>query len=468
VDFINRHEELRRLDHVARDPRGGLVVLWGRRRVGKTRLLVDWCGARRGLYFVADQSAAALQRQYFATAVASVFPGFADVEYRDWGALLRRLATEAKQARWRRPLVIDELPYLVEASPELPSVLQRFVDHEAKDAGLVVVIAGSSQRMMQGLVLDAAAPLYGRARELMPLLPLGAGWLPAAFAKLTPAQAVERFAVWGGSPHHWELARSLGANATLEDTLDRLVLSPSGPLHREPDQLLMEEQPPATSLRPILDAIGMGAHRLAEIGARVGVPATSLSRPMQRLIELGLVEREIPFGDSEKGQKRSLYQIADPFFRLWFRIVAPHRSFLAQANAKSRVLLWRKHRALLVSQTWEQLCRACVPHLAGAAWAPARRSWNASGPEWDVVALSVDGSAALAGEVKWHDGIATAAQLRAASTSLRAKGVPPAVPSSARLQHTVFVPTKPRGALARAGAGDVDVIDARAVLAALR
>lgn len=465
MDFIDRDAELARLEHVARDPRGGLVVVWGRRRVGKTRLLVDWCNARRGLYVVADQSTAALQRAYFAAVVATVFPGFADVEYRDWGALLRRLAADAKQARWRRPLVIDELPYLVESSPELPSVLQRFVDHDAKDAGLPVVIAGSSQRMMQGLVLDAAAPLYGRARELMPLLPLGAGWLPNAFPRLTPTQAVEWFAVWGGAPHHWELVRGLGGSATLETSLDRLVLSPSGPLHREPDQLLMEEQPPATSLRPILDAIGMGAHRLVEIGARVGVSATSLSRPIQRLIELGLVEREIPFGDSEKGQKRSLYRIADPFFRLWFRVVAPHRSFLAQANAAARVALWRKHRAHLVAEAWEQMCRASVPRLDGGQWAPARRSWQASGPEWDVVALSVDGRDALVGEVKWHEAGATLAQVRGALGELRAKGAPPAVPSSARVRHAVFVPTKPRG---KVGDDAVSVVDARAVLAALR
>lgn len=149
---------------VLQHPEGGLLVLWGRRRVGKTRLLLEWVKQHGGSYFVADASTPALQRRYFAESVARRLPGFADVDYRDWRSLLARLATEAKHVRFRGPVVLDELPYLVAASPELPSVLQQWLDHDAREAGLVVALAGSSQRMMQGLVLDAGAPLYGRAR----------------------------------------------------------------------------------------------------------------------------------------------------------------------------------------------------------------------------------------------------------------------------------------------------------------
>src|SRR5688572_7549820 len=161
MDFIDRHDELQRLARAARAREGGLVVLWGRRRVGKTRLLVEWC-RKEGLYWVADTSAAPLQLRNFAETVAAKLPGFADVDYRDWATLLRRLAREARAAEFRGPLVIDELPYLLAASPELPAVLQGFVDHDLKQARLVLALAGSSQHMMQGLTLSPDAPLYGR------------------------------------------------------------------------------------------------------------------------------------------------------------------------------------------------------------------------------------------------------------------------------------------------------------------
>jgi hypothetical protein len=121
------------------------------------------------------------------------------------------------------------------------------------------------------------------------------------------------------------------------------VLDPLGPLHREPDRLLLEELPPAMETRPVLDAIGAGAHRLSEIAGRMGRPATSMSRPLQRLVAMGLVRREVPFGESEKKSRRSLYSIDDPFFRLWFRVVAPHRGALAAGSRATRRDLRQRH-----------------------------------------------------------------------------------------------------------------------------
>ena len=118
---VDRHEEMARLDHVAASREGGLVVVYGRRRVGKTRLLLEWVKKQGGLYTVADQSAAELQRRYFAEACQEVLPGFAEVEYRDWRSLLSRLSREAALRSWHGPLIFDEFPYLALASPELPA-----------------------------------------------------------------------------------------------------------------------------------------------------------------------------------------------------------------------------------------------------------------------------------------------------------------------------------------------------------
>ena len=162
MEFLDRKKEMDRLNKSLKFNEGNLIVIWGRRRIGKTRLLIEWIQKNNGLYWTADESSSAVQRNYFAQNLNTLFPGFSDVEYPNWDALLRRIASEAKTKKWRGPLVIDELPYLVNAAKELPSILQRWIDHEAKAAGLTVVLSGSSQSMMQGLVTDYNAPLYGR------------------------------------------------------------------------------------------------------------------------------------------------------------------------------------------------------------------------------------------------------------------------------------------------------------------
>lgn len=445
--FVNRQSELVRLDRVAASEEGGLVVVYGRRRVGKTRLLLEWEKKHQGLYTVADQSVAELQRRYFAEALAARLPGFAEVEYRDWRSLLMRAAREALIAGWRGPLILDELPYLVLASPELPSVLQRWIDHEAREARLRVALAGSSQRMMQGFVLSGDAPLFGRAREILEIQPLSATYLREVFGTEDGIRLTDLHAAWGGIPRYWELARDISGD--VESQIEQLVLDPLGPLHREPDRLLLEEIPSALEARPLLDAIGAGAHRVSEIAGRLGRPATSMARPLDRLLDLGLVRRELPFGESERGGKRALYKIADPFFRLWFRVVAPHRAQLASGAPAARRQLLARYWDGLRAQSWEELCRQQVPQAGGGMlaqwggpWGPATRWWHGNQPEWDVVSESIDGQRILIGEVKWSDRPFGRADLGPLLRELAAKPAPP-LPgrlSGAQLVRALFVP----------------------------
>lgn len=463
MDWQDRSAELTRLDRLAARRDGGFGVLWGRRRVGKTRLLVQWVRRHRGGYFVADESTASLQRQRFAEAMGAVLPGFGEVEYRDWGSLLARLAREAAAHGVRGPFVIDELPYLVATSPELPATLQRFVDHEAKQARLVLVVAGSSQRMMQGLVLDPKQPLFGRANEVFEIKPLAPRWLGPALALRSSIDVVSAWNVWGGLPRYWELAADFPDRRS---AVDALVLDPAGALHDEPSRLLLEERPPAIALRPILDAIGGGAHKVSEIAGRIGSPATSLARSMSRLLELGLVVRETPFGEPERATKRALYRLAGPFLRLWFSLVAPRRAMLAQVDRKARLALFDARAPHLDAASWEDLCRSAIPRLGnvlGQDFGPAQRYWGGSGGEWDVVAANSSQRVHLLAEVKWSARPATAALVHGAYGELMARGVPPFVGGD--VVRALFVPMLPRSR-PRSLPRDVRLIDAATVLAA--
>jgi uncharacterized protein len=468
LEFLDRTHELKRLDALSARPSGGFAVVWGRRRVGKTRLLLEWTRRQAGVYFVADQSAAPLQRRALAEALESRLPGFADVVYPDWPALLNRVAAEAARMHWRGPLVLDEFPYLVEVAPELPSVLQRWLDHDAARAKMVTAISGSSQRMMQGLILDRNAPLFGRASESFRLSPLEPEYLRQAFPGLSPIDTVAYYAVWGGIPRYWELVSDAGVRS-LEDAVDSLVLDPKGVLHQEPDRLLLEETPPAISLRPLLEAIGLGAHRLTEVAGRLGIPVTSLTRPMGRLLEMEMIRRENPFGENEKSGKRSLYRIEEPFIRMWYKVIAPRRALFAQAHRDTRIALWRKYREEMAAEEWENLCRKAMPRLRKGRlaeygpWLPAGRWWRGQGPEWDIVSMSLDGKHLLLGEAKWRHVQVGAGVLGRTWEELRSKGVPEGLAKPGTIvHHALFFPLPPRQKI---GEG-VHVLGAREILEA--
>lgn len=426
MEFLDRDGEVRRLNKELARP-GSFCVIWGRRRVGKSRLLIEWCRHCNGLYTIAENSAPDVQRRYLASAVAERFPGFADIEYPTWRALLARLSVEADQVGWRGPFVVDELQRLIAADPGFLGQFKNWLDQPGRN--LCVAVSGSSQRMMQRVVENATASPLGRAVGAFALRPLRAGSLADAFEFRQFSDLVGIYALWGGIPRYWELAVPFGED--LDEAVDTLVLDPSGPLHRDPEHLLFEQTPPATSLRPLLDVVGSGAPRLGEIAGRLGRPATSLAKPIATLMEMGFVRRELPFGSDPRSGKRSLYRIDDPFLRMWFRVVAPHRAALAGSRSESRLRYWHRYKRDLEAVAWQELCSAAVPRLhesdhpiAGLGpFEPAQRFWHGSAPERDIVARSVDGSRLLVGEARGSLDSKNAGRLLAGLSSAALPGV---------------------------------------------
>lgn len=187
LEFLDRIEERSRLRRLCARPDGSLAVLYGRRRCGKSRLLAEALPPRRTVHYVGDDRDDSLQRTALAVEIARLLPGFDQVDYPDWDALLARWWQAAPA---RAVLVLDEFPALVAAARALPSLIQKYLDrHSGRRPHLV--LAGSSQRMMYGLFLDRAAPLYGRAREMLRIAPLRAGWIREALPNPSARAAVE-------------------------------------------------------------------------------------------------------------------------------------------------------------------------------------------------------------------------------------------------------------------------------------
>ena len=404
MKFVDRIDETARLKDALAGEKSSLVVIYGRRRLGKSKLIKRVL-SDKDVYFLADRSEGQHQRILLAKVIAQVFPDFDKLTYPDWESIFRAVNYRTDK---RFTLCLDEFPYLLEQSQELPSVLQKLVDEKQLKYNLV--LCGSSQNMMYGLFLDSTAPLYGRADEIMRLAPIRLSYIREALG-LDATSAVEEYAVWGGVPRYWELREN---RTSLNDALWHNILSVNGTLYEEPIKLFQDDVKDIVKTSTIMSYIGAGANRLSEIAARCNEPATNLSRPLKKLIDLGFLEKDVPFGIDEKNAKKSLYKIADPFMAFYYQFVVPNRSFIEFGRRLPIEQALTAHFYEYVSMQWEKLCRDAVTGnvVKGVIYGKAKRWWGSvlnddkkpEQVEFDVVAESLDKQYLLVGECKWTTG----------------------------------------------------------------
>ena len=401
MKFVDRIDEAARLKDALAREKSSLVVMYGRRRLGKSTLIKRVL-SDTDVYFLADRSEGQHQRVLLAKVIAQVFPDFDKLTYPDWESMFRAVNYRTDK---RFTLCLDEFPYLVEQSSELPSVLQKLVDEKLLKYNLV--LCGSSQNMMYGLFLDSTAPLYGRADEIMKLAPIRLPYIQEALS-LDAMNAIEEYAVWGGVPRYWELRENQNS---LNDALWHNILSVNGTLYEEPIKLFQDDVKDIVKTSTIMSYIGTGANRLSEIAARCNEPATNLSRPLKKLVDLGFLAKDVPFGIDEKNAKKSLYKIADPFMAFYYQFVVPNRSFIELGRRLPIEQALTAHFSEYVSMQWEKLCRDAVTGnlINRVVYGKAKRWWGSvinedkktEQVEFDVMAESLDKKYLLVGECKW-------------------------------------------------------------------
>ena len=397
--FVNRERELESLRQEYLRPGASLYVLYGRRRLGKTRVLAEFLDRVPGIYHMADRSAERDAVRLLAQSMARGLgePALAVADYPDWYALLAtfdRFRPEGKTL-----LVLDEYQYLCASSPAFSSVLQRWWDEHWARQPIMLVLCGSILSMMYRETLARSSPLYGRRTAQWLLTPMRfrevAGFLPA----LDERGRLEMWSLTGGVPRYAELAAPY---LSFRDAFRSLVLQKDGPLYAEASLLLQEEVTTPNLYWSVLHAIAAGACRISEIAGRIGLPANQLTRYLAALHEMGLVRREVSVTEPNPARsKRGVYQITDLFVRLWFGCVAPFESLLELGRVEDAEALMADRLSRHCAWAFEDVCRQYVEDRA-AEWGAIAvgRWWDAKG-DVDVAAVDAGGRVVAAGECRW-------------------------------------------------------------------
>lgn len=398
---MDREEELRALRE-QRDSAPSLVVLRGRRRVGKTFLLRHAFGEPRVVSYQADEQPRSVQLAALAVEAARLLPGAPPLSFASWDAAFDFLGAQARDD----PLVvvIDEFQYACLSDAALPSIVQRHWDRwDAAGVPICLVLSGSALTFMEGL-LARDAPLHGRASYRPTIEPLdyrdARRFAPARDA---PEALVERYAVLGGTPQYqiWADERPL------ERVVREVILSKGAPLYEEPLTLVREEQGVRDPKRyfGVLAAIAAGRTRNAQIGGLVELPSSNVAVVLERLAALGYVEEQVPVVLRGR-RRRGFWQIGDPFFRFWFRRVQPNRSRLDRGEAVDEV--WQQIRGDLdtyVGRIFEEVCRRWLgrySELEEARRATAIGSWWSRDGRHEIDIVAADRREyTLLGSCKW-------------------------------------------------------------------
>lgn len=405
--FWNRERELSALREIHDRSGGQLVAVYGRRRIGKTALLLRWIEVEakgRAAYFVAHRTTSSALLVKFSRVLQPLLgtsdPAFT---FSSWEAALDELARLAQ--RERLVMVIDELPYLLECEPSFATMLQAAWDRTLRRSKVRLLLAGSHYNMMQDTIASPRGPLYGRATADLFLDEVGLREMGLFLPGYSAEQLVETYSVIGGVPRYleaWSDRRSVISN------IQNVLLSPVSLFRNEPLFLIQDEISDPRTYLAILEAIGSGMRRPIDIAKGAGVNLAHVGKYLRTLDLLRFVRRTVSVeAPSARETRGTHFEIRDPFLRFHFTFVLPNLRLLEQGRTDRLLAIIREGFDAYVGKTgYEEICRRHVAALSDAGELPfdaidVGRMWDRSA-ELDVVALDRRSKAALVGECRWR------------------------------------------------------------------
>lgn len=404
--FVDRQIELDFLNNLITRNRPGpaqLALLYGRRRVGKSELLLRWAAQSKlpYIYWEAVKETADQQRSRLMAKLLQV-PVQSTPNYRSWPDLWD--AAAPLLLKERHILILDELPYVADADSATLSALQYAWDQYFQKSKTVIVLCGSHVRVMETL-LSRQSPLFGRMTAQWNLEPLPFSSLGEFFPKWDADERVAAYAILGGIPAYLNW---LDPDLDLIENIQQVILNPGSMFLAEPAFLLYDEVREPNSYLAILKAIGSGAHTLTEISERAFIPSTSVNFYLKTLQELRMVARKLPITQPKARRARSRsgrYHLSDSYFRFYFQFLEPFFSSSPFDSDQVIEAVRRNLRGFVGATAFEDLARQWVNVQSQRGQMPFMP--DGIGSHWssrvqvDVVALNWQTHDILLGECKW-------------------------------------------------------------------
>ena len=396
--FVNRTKELDRLTKLYNSNSPNLSVIYGRRRMGKTALVVKSIENREdAVYHQAAHGTPEQQLDSFIADATTAFPGINRIR-KDWENVLTYLAEQDAI------VILDEFPYLVDENEALPSIIQRIWDHEVEETAATFVLTGSAIGMIHNIALDGSSPLYGRISKRpngkLNIGPLPFGAAMTFFPDYDPAEQVMAYGVFGGTPDY---LRAVDDSQSLKENITETLLLRDGGLHEEPENVLYRELDEVDRYFAVLKAMAEGNRQRNEIVQAASINANSAGYYLSRLRELQIIEQEYPVTVDPSRSRNSRYRILDQLFAFWFRFVHGRSSRYEVFGPDAYDELVEPYLSDFVSGTFEQLCQRAILFEYGNEYTFTEEPdtwWDTDGREIDIVAPT-NSNTLVVGEVKF-------------------------------------------------------------------
>lgn len=373
--FIGRETELGFLEDRYNSDRGQLIVLYGRRRVGKTETLREFCKGKPHVFFSCTQTTDPVQLAKFSARLLSEeLPARQYInEFNDWEKAFEAIGT-LPYGEKKKLIVIDEFPYMCKGNRSIPSIIQNLWDTELKDKNVMLILCGSAMSFIEKELLAEKNPLYGRATGIYKMEPMGFYDAVKFFPDYSPKDKVLVYSVLGGIPHY---LNQFSRNLTLGENIKKNILTKGSVLYSEVEFLLHQELRETPVYNSVIEAVAMGATKLNEISQRSLVDDTSkTSVYLRNLTELGIIQREFSVDAAVKERakaSRGTYRLTDNFFRFWYSFGFANISQLEDGDTEG-VYQYVVEPALhgFASYTFEDICREYVRELQKKGQLPFR------------------------------------------------------------------------------------------------
>ena len=414
--FIGRRDELCFLEERYQTNQAQLIVLYGRRRIGKTETLRHFCADKPHVFYSCTECTDGQQLKAFSERMLKTgMPAGQYVNtFSSWEQAFK--STLELPGNQKKLLIIDEFPYMVKANTEIPSILQNLWDQLLKDSSVMIILCGSAMSFIEKEILAEKNPLYGRATGILKMKEMSFYDAIQFVPNYTPDEKIATYAVLGGIPHY---LKQFQADLSLSQNIKKHILSRGSILYSEVEFLMRQELRETTTYNTIITAIALGNTKLNDIYTKTQIEKTKLSVYLRNLTDLGILYREFSVEDSIKEHaniQRGIYRLTDNFFRFWYAFVFPNLSELETDDAEG---VWnyviKDKLDDYISFIFEDICKQYLreknkQNELSFHFSQIGRWWNKT-DEIDILAMNMDKTHFLIGECKYRNSVFPLAEL---------------------------------------------------------